>query len=348
MSKKYTALRDGATPEPRKSKIKRATSAAVKWGASLAVIAASSGMNGLLGWEMSKGAPQALAVLAVAAIVGVDWLKPFAPLAAERARKQGRHGQAAILTVAWLLAIAVSLGAAIGATALVRSQTESGLKTTQEARERAKAQERALTAKIAGVGLTAPILALEAQISAVLKHPRSEGCTKINGRYTRKWCPKVEIWRAELAAAKARAGLEAELASVRAKLEALPVVGSPDPQADRIAWAASTVLGRPVSRGDVQNALTLLIAAAIELYAAMALVITGAGSAPAAKRRRGPRKLRTDADRLAWLQARGRWENGQRELAEAWGVSIGKTNKLLKAWAKDGLVKTARGMITVL
>ena len=356
MRKTYTASPPGSSLKRHRGgeifrNIVNGAASAAKWSAALGVIAASSAANGLFAWQMSQGAPMALAVAATAGLVAIDWLKPLAPLAAATARNRGARAKMLLLMAAWALALVTSLAAAIGVTALVRSETHAARQAALEARQAVRAQIRRLEAELAQLPAPElPIAALEAKIAAVLQDPRAEGCAKINGPYTRKYCPRVRRWQEQAAIAKRRRQLAQQLAAARGKLAAMPPAAAADPQAERIAFALSALPGKKWTAEDVQNILPLLMALALELYAAIALVLaTGTGSPPA--RRRKPAKRTqpaSDEARLNWLRARREWRRGQRALAEAWGLSLGKTNRLLKSWEAQGLVRLARGSITAL
>ena len=309
--------------------------------AATTVVAGSSAMNGMFGFELAKGLALPIQIVTVAVIVGIDWLKPFAPGYIARARTAGDLTRARTGQFGLVLAILLSTAAAIGFSANLRANATAERQSAIAAHDRAKASFKAAVAELETLRGVRSATEIKAEIDAILLDPRSDGCRKINGPYTRKWCPAVARLRIEMAKADRRVELVARRDRAARTMEAAPAIEA-DPQATRIAWLISFVT--PVSAEAVQNALVILAAIGVEFFAAFGFELAG--------RRREGEKDTAPADALPAELARlyrhlalhrdtatGQACIRQDEVGRALGISKSTVNMRLSALIDAGILR---------
>lgn len=244
----------------------------------LATISASASVNYLAGLGFGRTDIEAhvFAMLGVSADV---WkaLGPIFIVALFRSRRWVLMGLASLVwSVCFLVAVSAALGlAAENRTAKTGGREVIHITYTETMREVARLEEK--RKRFTGA---APSAQLDAAIAAVLARPLHKGgtvgrlsddCQKDHWR-TREACAELAKLREELAEAKAREHLDADIARARRKADSLRVQGAlrdADPQAELISRLTFGML----SVDDVGLAVVLTLVVMVELVSAFTPVV---------------------------------------------------------------------------
>lgn len=210
---------------------------------------------------VSADAAKALIPVLVAIFVPKEWTINNAP-------------RFLVAMLLWFVCVIFSIAAAIGFASTNRSDTISNRTSILEHRKEMNRLESKIKSKNVN-----PVSWYDAKIKKVLDNPLSKTASgkscdgDYNGPYTRKWCPKVEEW-------KAKRAIALEVVSYKNRLNDLRnTIGNKnvqiaDPQAEMISAALGTSLSA------TQMMLSALQAALIELGAAFGFFVMLGNSSP--------------------------------------------------------------------
>jgi hypothetical protein len=189
---------------------------------------------------------QAAALLAAIGLV-IDLLAVVLPSAAAQLWRDRHHMTACGAWSIWVIALAMTLLAAIGFAATNIGDGVAG-------RSKLAAEATALTADItrlraerAGIAELRPVATIEAEIqraqpAAAAVWRQTSGCSDVTLVASGAACAEILKLRQALGTAKRRDALDAELRATEAQLATLPAITTGDPQAtmaaDILAWAS--------------------------------------------------------------------------------------------------------------
>lgn len=201
--------------------------------ASLLFTLASAGTNLIYGWHRGADLPGSIVWAAVSGGVSIVFALSWPALIRS---VDSKHWTRALIVLAGLLLTGTySVSAALGSAMGSRANAASEERAVVDAREKARAAYDSASAELAGLTFTRPAEEqqaliqsakgeltalgqtrrageLEALLEGVKTDPRSGGCVGFRGSL-RMRCPKVTEWRAELARAKRREELIANIAT---------------------------------------------------------------------------------------------------------------------------------------
>lgn len=259
----------------------------VGWLIWMVTIVASGAMNFLAGLEFGRTAREAYVFAALG--VAADGWKALGPVFIAVLLRSGKRLVSAFAISVWVACIVVAVSAALGLAASNRNALVASRDSVHASFAALSKEVQALEARRDQTGTHRTPAEIEASIASILARPvthresirgtigsLSDSCVKIDGR-TAAACSEVAELQRELAAAKAWALLDMQVASLRSKVEALRQSGgatSGDPQAHIIAKLTRGL----VAKEDVGLVLILAMMGMIELVSAFApLVLTEYG-----------------------------------------------------------------------
>lgn len=347
------------------------------------LIIASAGFAAYFTWTLNQHEWWPLIAFAVAFALGLELAKPLAVNAIGVALRSWRLGQAAILSLFVLVAVAYSLTASLQLMARTRSDGVSERLGTSQAASDARKTLEGLRTELASTHQARSPAELQPLIDAKLVNPKLLGCTApLDDPKLRATCGEVATLRAEAARAERRAILGVRIAALETAASTHNTAKS-ERVADPSAVALATYLrafGVQVEAQRLGDWLVLVGVIALEVGALFSVVLVQAASSPApaqsvqvvdpprapARPAQGaPVELVAEhhgatpgqhvlsipddpAERIVQLvrDRGGRLFGSQREIAKALGVSVGSVNAALEKLSTGGRVartSTAKG-----
>lgn len=243
--------------------------------AAFLLIAVSASQNITHGWELGYARSAWHAAIFAAGSLGGALIQPFAFLAAFNAFRDGERGRGCVALALGLACVVYATVSSLGFAATAREAQSAERGSTVESHGLAKSRYQKAERELATLPLARPNAELQAMIDGVLSDPRAEGCTALNGTFTRTNCPKVVEWRAEQARGARRAELEAIVTAAEGEMTANQGVRDTDPQAAALS-AYAAALGWTISADRIAPWLTVLAVFFFELGAAASLVVAHA------------------------------------------------------------------------
>lgn len=277
-----------AAPPACRSQLAAGTAAVLLVTAiALAVVGLSMNARFAASFGQSPDASAMLAAIGVA----LDLLALALPTAAAMLWQRHARGTALTAWMIWLVAITMTLLAAMGFAATNIGDSVVG-------RERVAVEATALTDKLvrlraerAGIGETGAVAALEvalqqAQSTAQWVWRITEGCRDVTRAASARACAPVLQLRERVANAQRRDALEVELGVTQARLAVLPTVAAADPQAataaETVRWLSVGRLNPSAKDIDRLRTIGLTIAPALAgLVAMLALCLSRSAGIPA-------------------------------------------------------------------
>lgn len=256
----------------------------IGWVVWTITIVASATANFLGGYEFGRTPHESYLYGAIG--VSADVWKALGPIFIAVLFRQRQHVAAALASLVWVVCFMVAVTAALGLTAKNRAATagaREGLSTSFErlARDLSEREHRKASLREAR-----SVAETEAAIGTALAQPIQSGtrtlgtvgslsaeCSNVDRR-TSVQCAEVASLREELATARERARLDAEISDLREKLAALQRAGGSH-AADPQAVVISRLTAGSVPIHEVDFVVAILIVLMIELVSAFTpLVMT--------------------------------------------------------------------------
>lgn len=281
-------------PLPARTRLVGGT-AALLLATALALAVVGLGMNAR--FAASFGQSPEAAVMLAAIGLALDLLALVLPTAAAILWQRRSHAAALMSWAIWLIALTMTLLAAMGFAATNIGDSVVGReRIALEATVLAEKLERLRTER-AGIAETGAVAAIEvalqqAQPGAQAVWRITDGCHDVTRPASARVCAPVLQLRERLATAQRRDALDAELQVVQARLTSLPSVGASDPQAataaEMIHWLS---VGRisPTSK-DVDRLRTIGLTIAPALAGLVAMLALCLGRPPGTRPLAGVRK----------------------------------------------------------
>jgi hypothetical protein len=180
----------------------------------------------------------------------------------------------ALAVCVYALGLAFTAIAALGSQHGGRALNEATAAALTGERGRLEAQYKRADAAIAKLPATRPTAVVQAELDAVLRDPRLNGCYGWleNSRLRAVCVERVEPLRTELANATERKRLTGELATTSEALGSLTVAKPANADADSLGRYLEA-LGVNISRDRLTDLLNLLTVASVELAGGIALAL---------------------------------------------------------------------------
>jgi hypothetical protein len=258
--------------------------------ASIAATLVSIGLNVTAAWDMRADIGTMRAIMLALGSASLGAMAPLAFLAAARSTGKARTQS----LIAGCVLLAFNLSTAIGTaehgrTSLVAVHNEASNNSAEWTRLRD--EKAAANAKLQN---SRSALELQPIIDNLKMTPGANNCVKIDGAISTKVCKQVSDLDAEIARGELRATLQTEIAELNTKL-AKPVASAADPRAAAVSWLFS-LAGINIAENDTGRALSVLLAAALEIASSFGVTIAFALDVAAPMRRTQPQQR--DAPRI--------------------------------------------------
>ena len=216
-----------------------------------------------------------MASLTVLMAVALEGCKPLAVASAFAAFRSWALVRGAAFALLAIVAVAYSLTAELTLMATARSDLIAERAASAKSAKSTDGKRERIEAELGKLSNTRPVETVRAEIIGHLSDPRIGDCNTIDGPRSRAICPTVNTLRVELGNAQRREKLEAELATLQANRQSTDKKADPGAHALSVYLAA---LGLTVASGLLSDWLTLIPVLALEIGAALAVLLVQAVS----------------------------------------------------------------------
>lgn len=341
--------------------------------AAVALVTASAGLGALYAWQTGSEHGAILGGLTVLFALGLEVSKPLAVAGALDSLRSWSFGRAALLTILAIVAIAYSLTAELSLMAGARGDRIAQRQEQASDARSVHGKKQRIETELASIGTTRPAGAIDSELAAILTDKRLADCeTWLESVRLRTTCiEKVAPLKSELATAKRREALEAELAGLDTSKPNAEV--KPDPAAHALATYLAA-LGFKVETATLSEWLALVPVLALELGSAFAGILVSASRSNSTSTKRSETREPNGDQLTAVAGSEGRSTGvssegakltpandhserllrllrdrggevlgGQRAFASALNVSPATVNRLLQALSDAGQVSVEAG-----
>ena len=239
------------------------------------LVIASAGFGAVYAWTSGAAHGPLMASLTVLMAVALEGCKPLAVAAAFTAFRSWAPMRGAALSLLAFVAIAYSLTAELTLMATARSDLVAERVAAAKTAKSADGKRERIEAELVKLPSARPVETVRSEIIGHLADPRVGDCNTIDGPRSRAICPTVNMLRVELGNAQRREKLETELAALQTNRQTTDKKADPGAHALSVYLAA---LGLTVASGLLSDWLTLIPVLALEIGAALAVLLVQAVS----------------------------------------------------------------------
>jgi hypothetical protein len=246
------------------------------------LVIASAGFGSVFAYTVGVQHGPLLAGLTIVMAIALELAKPLAVSGAFAAFRSWAIIRGVALSILAAVAIAYSLTAELQ---LVASSRGDLVAKREDAIEQRDDRRESIKAARAELALLAPSRTVEEAKGDIAKllaaNPQAGNCRSMDNATTRYVCPKVAALNGEAARAKRRGELQARIDKAAGSAPSTGTVKNADPGSAALATFLAT-LGVAVSAARVSDWLTIVPVAALELGAALSLLLVQSvsGGAP--------------------------------------------------------------------
>lgn len=248
------------------------------------LILSSAGFGAVFAWTSGAEHGPLLASLMVVMAVALELAKPLAVSSAFSAFRSWAIFRGVALALLALVAIVYSLSAELSLVAGSRGDLVAKREAAIESHDDKRESVRAARAELVALAPSRTVAEVQADITSLLAaYRKADGCrNEIMANATQRLvCPKVAALNGEIARAERRAELEAKISKATDRPTAAPIVKNSDPGSTALATYLAT-LGVTVAAGKLADWMVLVPVMALELGAALSVLLVQSVPSPAA------------------------------------------------------------------